>query len=182
MNYAIFQMGINQTLSFDCAEELGRYLTEQEYNYGVLAGVSFDMSINKTDDDLPEHLIFSLRFRTRLEVNAWKTNSLFPQFQEGGPRNLYSSTGGPPNYYNDQFIALQSAISMAFIKSLQDVDEELPEIVLQRFPYPATTVDTMANSLKSTCSFILFISFAFVCTNNVKVKEKKIIKNKKFIK
>lgn len=143
-----------------------------------LAGVIFNQA------SIPHDFNFRIRFPAELRsvslwqtsanplFNNWQTDLLFPFFQEGGPRNRLSDEGGlPPGYYEELFATLQSAISLSFIaERANDPNLVLPNIVLQRFAHPPTTVDLILELLKVFVSLIFFLSFLYPCINNVKVR------------
>lgn len=93
---------------------------------------------------------------------------LFPLFQTGGPRNANQTAGGtPPGYIVEGFITIQDAISRTFVKMKTDMD--VPDISMQRYPYPPYTYDPLLEGLKQFVSIIILLSFVYPCINLVKV-------------
>lgn len=128
---------------------------------------------------LPDHLDFTIRFPAELRsrrnaddvLNAnWMTGRLFPEFQSIGPRNRNASNGGiPPGYYQEGFAGLQHAISLKFIERKKtNPNTIIPEIFLQRFPYPAFTRDVLLEVITLIIPFMILASFIIPCMNNVK--------------
>lgn len=167
-------------MTYASAQELNDRLIADISNR-PLAGIIFD-NIDVNSADLPQDLRFSLRFPAELQsiipgspgdtplTSNWQTDLLVPLFQDGGPRNRQSGIGGtPPGYYEERFLALQSAISLAFIRHKQTVETTLPELILQRFYYPPTTVDFLLEILRIFVPLIFFLSFLYPSINNVKV-------------
>lgn len=128
--------------------------------------------------ELPKQLAYTIRFPAELRtVSAttsiflanWRTDLLFPLFQRGGPRNKAWDDGGiPPGYYREGFVQIQNAISSAFI-GLITKTASLPDIFLQRYPYPAYTQDELLEGLEQFVSLIILLSFVYPCINTVKV-------------
>ncbi|GAB0097260.1 ATP-binding cassette sub-family A member 3 [Sergentomyia squamirostris] len=128
---------------------------------------------------LPDHMDYTVRFPAELRSRRnpddimganWQTGRLFPEFQSIGPRNRNQSDGGsPPGYYREGFAALQHAISMTFIE-MKKVNPAtvIPEIFLQRFPYPAFTRDVLLEVITMIVPFMILASFIVPCINNVK--------------
>ncbi|XP_055711669.1 phospholipid-transporting ATPase ABCA3 isoform X3 [Phlebotomus papatasi] len=128
---------------------------------------------------LPDHLDFTIRFPAELRsrTNAddvlngnWMTGRLFPEFQSIGPRHRNASNGGiPPGYYQEGFSGLQHAISIKFIERKKtNPNTIIPEIFLQRFPYPAFTRDVLLEVITLIIPFMILASFIIPCMNNVK--------------
>lgn len=149
----------------------------------LFAGVVFNnLAIN--DPTLPTHLNVSIRFPAESRAvanpnalsNNWQTDSLFPLFSEGGPRNREERFGGtPPGYYEERFLSVQSAISQAFIELNLPAAEPGPLNILRnlkinRFWYPPTTVDGLITIMQMFVGLIIFISFIYPAINNVKVR------------
>lgn len=105
-----------------------------------LAGVQFDESAA-----YPNKLAYALRFpsvlRTQIQtfysdIFTWSTDKLFPEDDSSGPRDIEDADGGVPvGYLREGFLPIQQAISMAYLK-IAGKQSVLPEIVMQRFPYP----------------------------------------------
>lgn len=106
----------------------------------------------------------------------WFTDLIFPQFQESLPRNEMADDGGlPPGYYKEGFLTIQSALSREFLKRVEADTEKnvtIPEIYVQRFPYPAYKSDRLLLGLEFLFPVIIINSFLYVCINLVKVWKK----------
>lgn len=129
-------------------------------------------------DAFPQNLEFALRFpaelRTKLpttpiELSNWFTNLKFPSFPEYGPRNGNDHDGGAPGYYREGFAAVQAAISHAFIKYWNKNSQELPPILLQRFPYPGYVSDSLLKGLEYALPLVILISLLSSVINITKV-------------
>lgn len=130
---------------------------------------------------IPRHLDFTLRFPYELRNGGlrfvafvnWFTDLIFPQFQESLPRNERSDDGGlPPGYYKEGFLTIQNVLSREFLKRIQSESDEnvtIPEIYMQRFPYPAYKSDRLLLGLEFLFPVIIINSFLYVCINTVKV-------------
>lgn len=130
---------------------------------------------------IPQHLDFTLRFPYELRNDMsrfvalfnWFTDLIFPQFQEALPRNEKADDGGlPPGYYKEGFLTLQSALSREFINRRNvesDKNITVPEIYIQRFPYPPYKSDKLLLGLEFLFPVIIINSFLYVCINTVKV-------------
>lgn len=143
-------MNLTSIHGFHSSSELHGYLLQHE-QFMPLAGVMFDNPIEVNLPNETNNLRCKLQFPAELRFpikpldTGWRLNLLYPEFPSTVPRRPRSATGGPPSYYDEQFIALQSAISIAFIKLQKNESIVLPEIQLQRFPYPATNIDSFFN-------------------------------------
>lgn len=152
-------------------------LEETLFQNNFVAGINFDDSYSKLTA-LPNQLAYSIRFPAELRTasataNAlyanWRTDLLFPLFQEGGPRSKDSDDGGiPPGYYREGFVHIQHAVSTAFIELITKTTN-LPKIFLQRYPYPGYTDDVLLQGLEQFVSLIILLSFVYPCINTVKV-------------
>lgn len=78
--------------------------------------------------------------------------------------------GLPPGYNVEGFLAVQIAIERAFIAMSSNRESTtLPEIHLQRYPYPEFVEDQLLTFLQFFIPFFIIISFFYVCINNIKV-------------
>lgn len=106
-------------------------------NYS-LAGVEFPENY-KDLDTLPNNVTVALRFPGEMRTLQddftafwanWATELMFPAFQIAGARERERDDAGyPANYYNESFIAVQSAVSRAIILE-RDASFALPDIYL----------------------------------------------------
>ncbi|XP_032594289.1 phospholipid-transporting ATPase ABCA3 isoform X2 [Drosophila grimshawi] len=132
------------------------------------AGVIFDQSM--AGNVLSDSLKYTLRFPSELRTTSfnigltWLTMRLFPMIDLTGPRNLEDGDGGiPVGYLREGFLPVQNAISMAYIRQKSNMDV-IPEVVMQRYPYPAFTFDPLLQGLSSLMSLIILLSFIYPCT------------------
>uniref|UniRef100_A0A336L4T4 CSON004232 protein n=1 Tax=Culicoides sonorensis TaxID=179676 RepID=A0A336L4T4_CULSO len=154
-----------------------------------ITGIEFnDILTNVTR--IPQNLDFTLRFPYELRNDRsnfvalfnWFTDLIFPQFQENLPRNEKTDDGGlPPGYAREGFLTMQNVISREFIERIQMEGDEnftVPEIFVQRFPYPAYKSDKLLLGLEFLFPVIIINSFLYVCINTVKLltveKEKRL--------
>lgn len=125
--------------------------------------------------EMPKQLFYSLRFPSELRSLAkyigpsilnWHTFVLFPMYATSGPRGRDDNDGGPPWYYREGFIPIQDAIARAFIKHKSG--NEMPDVLLQRLPYPPFNKDILLEGLKSLVSLVVLLSFIYPCINTVR--------------
>ncbi|KAH8326811.1 hypothetical protein KR059_012458 [Drosophila kikkawai] len=138
----------------------------------AFAGIQFDDAwANVTNiAQLPQDFHFALRFPSELRTatiaiaNTWLTMRLFPTIDLTGPRNEKDEDGGiPPGYLREGFLPLQHQLSMAYIRQ-RSGEQELPEVVMQRYPYPAYIYDPLLEGMSSIMSLIILLSFIYPCT------------------
>ncbi|GJQ88081.1 hypothetical protein Trydic_g13093 [Trypoxylus dichotomus] len=148
----------------------------------TLAGVQFS-DVLSGKDDIDENLnvvirtssnmsIFPSELRTNLLqiLNNWFTNLLFPLYQIAGPREPYANEGAQPSYFDEGFLSLQYYISREIIKHHTQNDSiEIPDIIMQRFPYSSWLNDPLQAVLQSFVSLVFMLSFVYPCINTVKV-------------
>lgn len=108
-----------------------------------------------------------------MAIFNWFTDQIFPMFQESLPRNQQSDDGGiPPGYYKEGFLAIQNALSSTFIShNMLDKNMTVPEIFIQRFPYPAYKSDRLLLGLEFLFPVFIINSFLYVTINTVKVSK-----------
>uniref|UniRef100_W4VRK6 Putative lipid exporter abca1 n=1 Tax=Corethrella appendiculata TaxID=1370023 RepID=W4VRK6_9DIPT len=159
--------------AFNDSTTLESYLV----THNMIAGIEFDDSYFDMME-LPKNIPFALRFPGELRSAAqstfvatfttWVTNQMFEDFQLPGPSNPESPEGGlPANYYKEGFMAVQSAVSHAMITT-KDSTVQMPEILLQRYPYPPYYDDIFLVALENVLPLLLMVAFVFSCTNTVK--------------
>ncbi|XP_053658365.1 phospholipid-transporting ATPase ABCA3-like [Anopheles marshallii] len=144
-------------------------------NYS-LAGVEFPESFSNIDT-LPDNVTVSLRFPGEMRTLQddftafwanWATELMFPAFQIAGARERERDDGGyPANYYNESFITVQSAVSRALILE-RDPSFALPDIYLNRFPYPPYYSDPLLTGFENLLPLIIVIAFFYTAINTVK--------------
>lgn len=174
--------------SMAITEEFQIYATPEEMNTALvlddtrstLAGIIFE-GLDAAALTLPDDLHAIIRFPAELRslsnpmalIDNWQTNSLFPFFSTGGPRNHKAHTGGrPPGYFEERFTTVQSAISQAFveIKAEQEAEDSvLRNLLVKRFPEGPRTIDDLLFVMQLFVGLIMFLGFLYPAINNVKV-------------
>uniref|UniRef100_A0A182PES6 ABC transporter domain-containing protein n=1 Tax=Anopheles epiroticus TaxID=199890 RepID=A0A182PES6_9DIPT len=148
------------------ARELESRLMQSNY----IGGIEFpDSYANITE--LPQKLRYAIRLPGELRFTGWtfgnwRTNFMVVPFVQG-LRNANQSDGGSPNYLREGFLTLQAAISRTFIRR-QRADYDLPDVSLQRFPYPPYYEDLVLVAMERLLPMIILISFFYTCINTVK--------------
>lgn len=97
---------------------------------------------------------------------SWHTNLLYPLYTRGGPHQKHSDSGGSPFYYDDAFLAIQDRISNFFIRTSCEYAEcefsdAMPEIRIQRFPYPPYVDDALLPGLEMVVGLFIMLSFVY---------------------
>lgn len=118
---------------------------------------------------LPKKLSYSLHFPSKLRstyASDWKTNLLFPLNMSSKLRESYANYGGSPSYYDEGFLQIQNAISKAFIELTNK--KIMPNIQMQRFPYPSYISDGFLDILSELMPLIILSSFLYPCINTVR--------------
>lgn len=125
---------------------------------------------------IPKNLRYTLRFPSELRSTPfgfnqplffnWQTHLLFPMYTFGGPRNPNENEGGTPSYVREGFTPIQDAIMRAFVRLKGGA--VVPEIQMQRFPYPAYTEDILLTGMHSVVPLIVLLSFIYPCINTVR--------------
>lgn len=96
----------------------------------------------------------------------WHTGFLFPLYSTGGPRQHEDNDGGMVFYNREGFLAIQEAITQAYIKSF--TDDTVPTIKMQRYPYPKYIFDILLEGLEAIVPFVIMLSFVYPAINTVK--------------
>ncbi|XP_064556074.1 phospholipid-transporting ATPase ABCA3 isoform X2 [Drosophila montana] len=145
-------------------------LENQVLGKNAFAGVLFNASMANIKV-LPEKFEYTLRFPSELRTatatlwKTWLTKRLFLSSMIAGPRNYEDDDGGiPPGYLREGFLPIQNAITMAYIRKMAKGTEQLPEVVMQRYPYPAGVIDPFINSVSAMFAFLMLLSFIYPCT------------------
>ncbi|XP_029725464.2 phospholipid-transporting ATPase ABCA3 [Aedes albopictus] len=154
------------TISFPNAQALEFNLRSQN----ILTGVEFSDSLSNATS-LPEQVSFSLRFPGRLRspgglVWDWSTTVLMEPYSPR-PRSRFSDDGGPPSYFEENFISVQAAVSASIIRERSPA-VEIPPVFVQRYPYPPYMDDPVVQSMEQMLSLILMLSFFYTCIVIVK--------------
>ncbi|XP_037937486.1 ATP-binding cassette sub-family A member 3-like [Teleopsis dalmanni] len=162
------------------AAALENYLTKANY----FAGIQFEDSLSQITE-YPKQISFAIRFPSELRTISlsidftWLTNSLFMPIDLSGPRGVDDADGGVPvGYIREGFLPLQNALSLAYIK-LASGAESLPEIIMQRFPYPDYIYDPLLQGITTlipTIVLLCFIYSAINTTKNVTMEKEKQLK------
>lgn len=162
-------LGLNHT-GFEDAKSLQIGVSASN----AFAGIEFDQSWSKLEE-LPENFKYTLRFPSELRTTTykfgltWLTMRLFPIIDTTGPRNLRDADGGiPVGYLREGFIPIQHALSMSFIRQ-KSGQGELPDVVMQRYPYPSYIYDPLLEGLAAVVSFILVLSYIYPATTITRV-------------
>ncbi|XP_037937487.1 ATP-binding cassette sub-family A member 3-like [Teleopsis dalmanni] len=173
-------LNINSYKGHESASKLETELIKNN----IFAGVQFDDEWSNIMT-YPNKFAFSLRFPSELRTSSsnfsdtWLTNNLVPLYTENGPRNKDDVDGGiPVGYVREGFLPLQNALSIAFLK-LSSGTKELPEILLQRYPYPEYISDPLLQGISLTIPMLIMLSFLYAATNiakNVTMEKEKQLK------
>lgn len=139
------------------------------------ASIEFEDSLQSIDA-LPFVINYALRFPAELRQNTTSANAFFTNWATNrklgndfaiGPRNKEDNDGGePPGYIPQGFIALQNLIERQIIQEVSPVD--IPEVTIQRFPYPPYIEDIIGFVLEFAFPFLFLIAFLYNCINNIK--------------
>lgn len=96
---------------------------------------------------------------------------MFLPSTNNGPRNPQDNDGGyPPGYNKEKFASIQHYLSYEIIQKFQETvgdKEKLPDITLQRFPYPPYINDPTI-LLISRLNLYIVICYLFTAINIVK--------------
>ncbi|XP_017106501.2 phospholipid-transporting ATPase ABCA3 isoform X1 [Drosophila bipectinata] len=151
-----------------CSSANAMQLEADVISKSAFAGIQFDDSWSGYDT-LPDDFRFSLRFPSELRTatiaiaNTWLTMRLFPTIDLTGPRNEGDDDGGiPVGYLREGFLPLQHQLTMAFLRN--KTNGELPDIYMQRYPYPSYIFDPLLEGMSSIMSLIILLSFIYPCT------------------
>lgn len=96
----------------------------------------------------------------------WHTAFLFPLYSTGGPRQHKDNDGGMVFYNREGFLAIQNAITNAYVKL--HTNETMPKVLMQRFPYPKFIFDILLEGLEAIVPFVIMLSFVYPTINTVK--------------
>lgn len=76
-----------------------------------------------------------------------------------------------PFYYQDGFLAVQDAIARAYteMKCGENCDnKKMPEIQMQRYPYPPHIFDVLLQGLETLVSFFILLTYIYPTINTVR--------------
>ncbi|XP_019557858.3 phospholipid-transporting ATPase ABCA1 [Aedes albopictus] len=162
-------LGLFQCDGFDSALEMQVALVNSSY----LCGIDFG-DHSKTSSKLSNATTFKLRFPSELRYSSpgaslsdWNTKQLSVPFTVTN-YNPASPDGGPPNYWQEQFLAVQAAVSKALLVELAPNAKLLPAMNVRRFPYPATVDNDLFVVLPYMVSNWLRLVFMYFFINSVK--------------
>ncbi|XP_055994780.1 phospholipid-transporting ATPase ABCA3-like [Sorex fumeus] len=108
-----------QVKGFTSEQSLENYILKDNNHEKVLAAMVFDHEFKKSNDSLPQVVKCFLRFSTFqrneeiefIRLGSWKTSSLYLDSAQPGPRYFSASSGGPPGYFAEGFLAVQHALA-----------------------------------------------------------------------
>ena len=177
MNETINRLHLKTHKAFNNSHQLLNHLTRYDVMKSTLTGIQFNDELFG-DRNLSQNIEILIRFpgearskqtvRDELIISNWRTNLLYPLYQTSGPRNRDVNDGGySPGYNQEGFLAVQDSLFRSIINYLSN-SSEIPQIRMQRFPYPAYVDDVLLPALKTFISMIILLSFSFTCINNVK--------------
>ncbi|KAH8409301.1 hypothetical protein KR009_012305 [Drosophila setifemur] len=153
-----------------CSSANAAQLQEDTIRQGAFAGIQFNDEWSNITE-LPDDFHFSLRFPSELRTatiaiaNTWLTMRLFPTIDLTGPRNEGDDDGGiPVGYLREGFLPLQHQLSMAYLRNRTGNQEQLPDVVMQRYPFPEYIYDPLLEGMSSIMSLIILLSFIYPCT------------------
>ncbi|XP_017056192.1 phospholipid-transporting ATPase ABCA3 isoform X3 [Drosophila ficusphila] len=156
----------------DCEAANAAELELKTVSQSAFAGIQFDDAWATLPEDgpLPDDFHFALRFPSELRTatmaiaNTWLTMRLFPTIDLTGPRNEADQDGGiPVGYLREGFLPLQHSLSMAYIRQ-KSGELALPDVKMQRYPYPEYIYDPLLEGMSSIMSLIILLSFIYPCT------------------
>ncbi|XP_058060642.1 phospholipid-transporting ATPase ABCA1-like [Anopheles bellator] len=139
----------------------------------AFAGIEFDIRLNQSTT-LPRHLSYRLRFpgeqRAQFVVgHSWQTDRRWGGRADGGARFSEDSDGGPsPGYFREGFLSIQHFIFKAFAERIKVIAEPVPDVYLQRFPYPPFREDSFPSSLTTFLPISVMLAFIYPCISIVK--------------
>lgn len=164
--------------------------------FRILAGIQFDDSLINNGDKLPDDIDIKIRFpsevrtegTSNMNVENWRTEFLYPLFQSGGPRSKSENEGAKPYYNKEGFLPLQKSLGQAIIRVVQTENhaiEDFPNILMQRYPYPAWVSDPLLVPMENMVGFIFMLSFFYTCIKTVQIitieKEKQLKESMKIM-
>jgi ATP-binding cassette subfamily A (ABC1) protein 3 len=169
MREVVSQLGFKNSSGFTAEKKMVDFLLgENDVASKYLGGVYFHSTPNKAN------IVYKLRLSSRARnkkgkqkpsllkdpSNNWNTQLTFNVFQIPGPRNKNSSHGGPPDYYDEGFLAIQHAVDMAILK-YRGEDTKSLKVKMQRFPYPDYIEDNFIIVIQQTLPQLLMLSLIF---------------------
>lgn len=135
-----------------------------------LAVVQFNDSLSG-NSPMPGNLSYDLRFPSmrRQGTGNWNTDRIRRSISPSvlwGPEDPHAYSP----YFTEGFLAIQHVIAMTFIRQQKRSDAyHLPDVFIQRQPFPASRMDFAVNLMGDLLSAVLIISFLPSCMNMTKV-------------
>ncbi|XP_055596640.1 phospholipid-transporting ATPase ABCA1-like [Uranotaenia lowii] len=164
------QMAQLETRGFPTAEEMQYFLMASN----AFVGVQFDERHIKSTAP-PRFLNYTMRFPGELRAqfgitHTWRTNARFASRPDGGARFYRYSDGGPsPGYFREGFLSIQHFIFKSFVERVKQIqDQTVPDVILQRFPYPPFLEDSFPSSLTTFLPISVMLAFIYPCISIVK--------------
>uniref|UniRef100_A0A240PML2 ABC transporter domain-containing protein n=1 Tax=Anopheles atroparvus TaxID=41427 RepID=A0A240PML2_ANOAO len=139
----------------------------------AFAGVEFDPRLNRSGA-LPRQLNYRLRFpgeqRAQFTIgHSWQTHRRWGPRADGGARFAEHSDGGPsPGYFREGFLSIQHFIFRSFAELHKTIPDPVPDVYLQRFPYPPFREDSFPSSLTTFLPISVMLAFIYPCISIVK--------------
>lgn len=166
-----FMESVSKTLNltargFQSRSDLEIHLKLSEYPF---ACVQFDDSL-ALNASLPAHLSYDIRFPSmrRWGNGNWNTDRVNRHISASVLWGAMSPDAFSP-YISEGFLAIQNVISMEFIREKSQNREPIPQVAIQRQPFPADRMDFAVNLMGDLLSAVLIISFLPSCMNMTKV-------------
>ncbi|XP_062556427.1 phospholipid-transporting ATPase ABCA1-like [Armigeres subalbatus] len=136
-------------------------------------GVQFDDRYSG-QTGVPQTLNYTLRFPGELRAqfgisHTWRTDSRFPWRPDGGARFYQYDDGGPsPGYFREGFLSIQHFIFKSFVQKVKVLNEDVPDVIVQRLPYPPFMDDGFPSSLMAFLPISAMLAFIYPCISIVK--------------
>lgn len=119
---------------------------------------------------LPNHLKYAIRLPWNQSNDVWHIRDLFDMDFTNADRPLPIINGLEVDpYLNHCFLTIQNDIDRKFIEKSKKSSQKIPEVVLQRFPYPSVSDDEFMNKFKTYFSLLFVLCMILSCKNIIKV-------------
>lgn len=142
---------------------LNRFMIEKGHK--TFAFIQFDDTIEHLEE-FPTNLEYKIGIYDKGRINknttSWYTDKMM---NEDDPFHVVQldNNNGSSLYYSEGFVAIQHAVTLAFIK-LNNLATQLPEITLRRFPTPSV-VNVHAREFRFVIPALCSIMFLFCFIN-----------------
>lgn len=104
-------------------------------------------------------------------MEDWQTNNMYPKKTDIN-RIENSEYGEPPFYWRSGFLLIQDAIARAYIKlkckSRCEEHNKLPQIFMQKYPYPPHIDDDLIQKMNTILPFFILLCFCYPAINTVR--------------